>query len=85
MSNTELQNAGEKIENFIKTIPTGRIIFWHNYKGLVRENRMKYNHRLSRVSLPNWFKRHFGLTGQRKTIERKLGEILETINLNEIK
>jgi len=83
MSNTELQNAGEKIENFIKTIPTGRIVFWTNYRGLVREN--KSNIRLSRISLPNWFKRHFGLTGQRKTIERKLGEILETLNLDEIK
>ena len=79
---TELKVAGETIKDFIETIPTGKIVFWANFKGLVRENGMRHNFRLSRVSLSRWFKYHFGLTGQRLTIEKKLREVLRELDIN---
>ena len=85
---TELKVAEEKIRDFIETIPTGKTVFWHNYNALIRENELieKYNGgmRLSRANLPKWFKYHFGLTGQRLTIESKLRAILRELDISTI-
>ena len=85
---TELEVAEERIRDFIETIPTGKTVFWHNYNALIRENELieKYNGglRLSRANLPRWFKYHFGLTGQRVTIEKKLKEVLGKLDINTV-
>jgi len=83
---TELKVAGETIKDFIETIPAGKTAFWVNFRALIRENELikKYNGemRLSRANLPRWFKYHFGLTGQRVTIEKKLREVLGKLDIN---
>ena len=83
---SELKVAEERIKDFIETIPTGKIVFWANYRALIRENELikKYNGemRLSRANLPRLFKYHFGLTGQRETIEKKLKEILGKLDIS---
>tara|TARA_R110002074_G_C12178536_1_gene633016 strand:+ start:286 stop:648 length:363 start_codon:yes stop_codon:yes gene_type:complete len=85
---TELKVAEERIRDFIETIPAGKTAFWVNFRALIRENKLieKYNGemRLSRANLPKWFKYHFGLTGQRLTIEKKLREVLRGLDISTV-
>lgn len=85
---TELKVAEERIRDFIETIPAGKTAFWVNFRALIRENELikKYNGemRLSRANLPKWFKYHFGLTGQRVTIEKKLKEVLGKLDISTV-
>ena len=85
---TELKVAEERIRDFIETIPVGKTVLWANFRALERENKLfeKYNGemRLSRANLPKWFKYHFGLTGQRVTIESKLRGILRELDISTV-
>ena len=90
---TELEVAMEKIKDFIETIPTGKQVLAINWHCLVTENDWddmkkaqgsKRRLRFSRASLPRWFKYHFGLTGQRITIECKLRDAMNMIDVNSL-